>query len=226
MICRGKRTSYPRSRHGVWAGTYNPNDPCCDWNFGLVLEGWPSKIQFSWGSRYIYIYIHIYVLSIYFPIINHKLRKAIVGWSSWSQVDGNWQKAFLWCGAKRWFFLLFQNLHNPIFSSISFGKCTKNSLHPPKRCQIRSPGEWLCGVLGSLTKPWRASVRPDTGWTAWVTRNRAAVGWGRFFRDCRKLGDWIPQITGPSKMSFPEQESGLVPLVRRQFWECAAFWMI
>ena len=38
--------------------TWNPIDPCFDWNFGLVLRGWvPSKIEVSWVlGKYIYIY--------------------------------------------------------------------------------------------------------------------------------------------------------------------------
>ena len=28
--------------------TWNPNDPCFDWNFGLVLGGWPSQIEVMW----------------------------------------------------------------------------------------------------------------------------------------------------------------------------------
>ena len=28
--------------------TWNPNDPCFDWNFGLVLGGWPSQIEVIW----------------------------------------------------------------------------------------------------------------------------------------------------------------------------------
>ena len=147
----------PRFQHGVWAG--NPGKPTTS------IEGNDDTTSY-----------------LYFPVINHKLRKAIVGWSSWSQVDGNWQKAFLWWGANRWFSLLFQDLHNPKISSFFFAlykiPCT------PKRRQIRSPGEWLRGVLGSLTKPWRASVRPDTGGTPWVTRNGAAVGGGRLKSDC------------------------------------------
>ena len=27
---------------------WNPNDPCFDWNFGLVLGGWPSKMEVIW----------------------------------------------------------------------------------------------------------------------------------------------------------------------------------
>lgn len=83
-------------------------------------------------------------------------------------------------------------------------------------------------------------------WSSWVTyQTLKSICQTRHRRDnlghpkqssCRlrqvegtycKLGDWIPQITGPSKMSFPEQERGFfVPLVRRQFWKCAAFWII
>ncbi len=32
------------------------NDPCFDWNFGLVLEGWPSKIEVCWVLGIWYMY--------------------------------------------------------------------------------------------------------------------------------------------------------------------------
>ena len=41
----------------IYIYTWNPNDPCFDWKFGLVLGGWvPSKIKVIKGFQ-VYIYI-------------------------------------------------------------------------------------------------------------------------------------------------------------------------
>ena len=49
----------------------NPNGaPCFRWKFGLVLGGWPSKIEvIGVPGRYIYIYIHIAFLWISLRIL-------------------------------------------------------------------------------------------------------------------------------------------------------------
>ena len=38
--------------------TWNPNDPCFDWNFGLPFGGLTFKDRSHLGSKYIYIYTH------------------------------------------------------------------------------------------------------------------------------------------------------------------------
>ena len=40
----------------LYLHTYNPNDPCFAWKRPWLLRGRPSKIEVSWGSRYIYIH--------------------------------------------------------------------------------------------------------------------------------------------------------------------------
>ena len=48
---------YDLTRIIYYVYTWNPNDPCFDWSLGLVLGGWPSKIEIIWvpgrSSRYV-----------------------------------------------------------------------------------------------------------------------------------------------------------------------------
>ncbi len=199
----------PRFQHGVWAG--NPGKPTTS------IEGNDDTTSY-----------------LYFPVINHKLRKAIVGWSSWSQVDGNWQKAFLWWGANRWFSLLFQNLHNPKFSSF-FWHCTK-FLAPQRDAKFVLQESGCVEFLGHLPnlEEHLSDPTPEGHLGSPETEQLSAeAGWSPIV--AKQLCDWnccdcriLPQMTWPfiQKWVFQSKKRGLVPLVRRQFWECAAPWMI
>ena len=63
----------------IYIHTWNPNDPGFGWNFGLVLGGWPSKIEVI-GALGMYIYNLQYTYN--FNTAGHFLRDSHSVWLS------------------------------------------------------------------------------------------------------------------------------------------------
>ena len=65
---------HPLVRYMIYLYTWNPNDPCFDCIFGLVLGGEPSKIEVSLGFQvYIYTSYTRFVFGI--VISSHKTQR-------------------------------------------------------------------------------------------------------------------------------------------------------